>query len=42
MGAITKTTKRASGANPVWNEEFWFPVEHRQGKSFKRRFANIY
>ena len=33
MGAITKTTKRASGSNPVWNEDFEFPLDYCQGQS---------
>ena len=27
MGSITKTTKRNTGSNPVWNEDFEFPID---------------
>ena len=27
MGSVTKTTKRNTGSNPVWNEDFEFPID---------------
>ena len=27
VGSITKTTKRNTGSNPVWNEDFEFPID---------------
>ena len=32
VGAISKTTKRNTGSNPVWNEDFQFPIDFVEGQ----------
>ena len=36
MGADSKITKRSTGSHPVWNEDFWFPLEY-----FKEQVVQI-
>ena len=35
IGSTIKTTKRSSGCNPAWNEEFEFPIDYAEGQSIR-------